>query len=297
MIFLAIAVPLVGVLIYFLADDALIRVDSGSLGLLVIKGRATDKTLLPGPHFIPAFRRMTVEEYPSLELSYRAGDVDPLGEVASEVQQSGPAVRVTLGDGAEAAIAFTVRFKLVPEKLRAIHERFGGDGIWSAVRDLSASAARTAVAVPDLGFDNLRPPGRTALRDLLAQAVTESLGEAGFDVTLFSLGETDTGSSNDAVQAAIRARLELEREDAEAPLRLARARNDAALHPFVTGDASSVALRYRENEVWRDLAKLLADRAVLAPPSPRSTPAEPAALGGSEPDDGEQEADGAEAGE
>ena len=41
MIFLAIAVPLIGVLVYFLADDALIRVDAGSLGLLVIKGRAT----------------------------------------------------------------------------------------------------------------------------------------------------------------------------------------------------------------------------------------------------------------
>src|SRR5207344_1402597 len=71
MIFIAIVVPIVGALIYFLADDALIRVDPGKLGLLVIKGRATDKTLQPGPHFVPAFRRMTVEEYPSLELSYR----------------------------------------------------------------------------------------------------------------------------------------------------------------------------------------------------------------------------------
>ncbi len=45
MIFVAIVVPVVGILVYFLADDALIRVDPGKLGLLVIKGRATDKTL------------------------------------------------------------------------------------------------------------------------------------------------------------------------------------------------------------------------------------------------------------
>ena len=88
MIFIAIVVPIVGALTYFLADDALIRVDAGKLGLLLIKGRATDKTLLPGPHFVPAFRRMTVVEYPSLELSFRAGDVDPSGEVESDTTAS-----------------------------------------------------------------------------------------------------------------------------------------------------------------------------------------------------------------
>ena len=120
MIFIAIVVPVVGALIYFLADDALIRVDPGKLGLLVIKGRATDKTLQPGPHFVPAFRRMTVVEYPSLELSFRAGDFDASGDVDSDFQHSGPAVRATLGDGADASIAFTVRFRLDPVALRAI---------------------------------------------------------------------------------------------------------------------------------------------------------------------------------
>ncbi len=77
-------------------------------------------------------------------------------------------------------------------------------------------------------------------------------------MTLFSLGNTDLGAANELVQATIRARLELEREEAEAPVRLARARHDAELQPFVTGDASGVALRYRENEVWRDVARLMA---------------------------------------
>ena len=263
MIFIAIVVPVVGILVYFLADDSLIRVDPGKLGLLVVRGRATNKTLTPGPHFVPAFRRMTVEEYPSLELSFRAGDFDLSGDVESDIQRSGPAVRATLGDGAEASIGFTVRFRLDPEALRAIHERFGQAGIWSAIRDLSTSAVRSVVADPDVGLDSLRAPGRSDLGEKLQGAIGGALRTSGFETTLFSLGATELGSSNEIVQATIRARLELEREDAEAPVRLARARHDAELQPFVSGDAAGVALRYRENEVWQDLARLIATRSLV----------------------------------
>ena len=286
MIFLAIVVPVVGVLIYFLADDALIRVDPGKLGLLVIKGRATDKTLMPGPHFVPAFRRMTVEEYPSLELSYRAGDFDPSGDVESDVQHAGPAVRVTMGDGAEATIAFTVRFRLDPEALRAIHERFGQVGIWSAIRDLSTSAVRSTVADPAVGIEKARVPERSNLAEDLRESIGASLRSAGFELTLFSLGNTDLGAVDEVVQATIRARLDLEREEAEAPVRLARVRNDADLQPFVTGDASGVALRYRENEVWRDLARMIAaDRGLMMSVPSRQPATAIAESTTSEPDD------------
>ena len=44
----------------------------GSLGLVMSRGKATDRSLLPGGHFVFAFRRVIIEEYPSVELAYRA---------------------------------------------------------------------------------------------------------------------------------------------------------------------------------------------------------------------------------
>jgi SPFH domain / Band 7 family len=295
MIFVAIVVPVVGILVYFLADDALIRVDPGKLGLLVVRGRATNKTLQPGPHFVPAFRRMTVEEYPSLELSFRAGDFDASGDDVSDIQHTSPAVRATLGDGAEASIAFTLRFRLDPLALRAIHERFGQDGIWVAIRDLSTSAVRSAVADPDVGLDNLRPPERTNLGEKLQESIGVAIRGAGFEMTLFSLGNADLGVADELVQATVRARLELEREEAEAPVRLARARHDAELQPFVTGDASGVALRYRENEVWRDVARLMAAERQLVMHAPtRQLATEITESTRSEPDDSDAAAEESE---
>ena len=292
MIFIAIVVPIVGALIYFLADDALIRVDPGKLGLLLIKGRATDKTLLPGPHFVPAFRRHSVEEYPSLELSYRAGDFDPLSHVESDFQHTSSPVRSILGDGADVSIAFTLRFRLDPVALRAIHERFGQDGIWAAVRDLSTSAVRSVVADPQISLDNLRVPGRSDLGEKLKESIGGALRSAGFDMTLFSLGDTDLGEADELIQATILARLELEREEAEAPVRLARARHDAELQPFVTGDVSGLALRYRENEVWRDVARLMAaDRGLVMSAPTRQRPTETTESTRSEPDDIAEEAE------
>ena len=202
------------------------------------------------------------------------------------MQHSGPSVRATLGDGADALIAFTIRFRLDPDALRAIHERFGQDGIWSAIRDLSTSAVRAAVSQPDVGLDDLRTPERSNLGEKLRESIGGALREAGFVTTLFSLGNTDLGAAEEIVQATIRARLELEREEAEAPVRLARARHDAELQPFVTGDPSGVAMRYRENEVWRDVARLMAvDRSLVMSAPTRQLITEAIESASSEPDD------------
>src|SRR3569623_649628 len=61
-----------GLLAWAVLANSLVRVPSGSLGLLMAKGRATGQTLLPGPHVVFALRRRMVEEYPSVELAYRA---------------------------------------------------------------------------------------------------------------------------------------------------------------------------------------------------------------------------------
>jgi hypothetical protein len=53
----------------------------------------------------------------------------------------------------------------------------------------------------------------------------------------------------------VRARYELEREQADAATRLARARNDAELAPLVEGIPVDVVMRYRETELWREVAQ------------------------------------------
>ena len=61
-ILLILLVPIIGILIWVIIAASVVRVPSGSLGLLMVKGKATDTTLPPGYHFIFAFRRRIVEE-------------------------------------------------------------------------------------------------------------------------------------------------------------------------------------------------------------------------------------------
>jgi hypothetical protein len=68
-----VVLPIIGLLAWLLLAASFVRVPSGSLGLVMIKGKATDKALPPGGHFVPALRRQMIEEYPSVELAYRAG--------------------------------------------------------------------------------------------------------------------------------------------------------------------------------------------------------------------------------
>ena len=66
-IFAAIAIPILGVIAWVVLDDSFVRIEPGQLGLLLVKGRATDIALQPGPHWVPALRRRTIETYPSVE--------------------------------------------------------------------------------------------------------------------------------------------------------------------------------------------------------------------------------------
>src|SRR5436309_425762 len=108
-VFLALAIPLLGVLAWILLNDSLIRIEPGRLGLLLVKGQATDTALLPGPHFVPTFRRRMVQEYPSLALTYRAEESGGR-QVPTALERVGPPLRVLLGDRVEVTLSYTVRF-------------------------------------------------------------------------------------------------------------------------------------------------------------------------------------------
>lgn len=266
-IFAAIGLPLLGFLGWLLLSDAIVRIEPGRLGLLLVHGKSTDTSLLPGAHFVPAFRRRMVVEYPSLELTYRAVTT-PTADIARELERTGPAPQLSLGDRSTVTLSFTVRFRLQLGALQTVHDCFGPDGFWSAAADECTRTIRDVLAGSSFGIDDLFGSGRADVEAALESAVSAALDQLGFDVRMFALGDLDLGPTGEVIQATLRARLWVEREEAEAALRLARVRNDAELHPFLTNAATDAALRYREVDVWRDVLQGASDRSpILSSPS------------------------------
>lgn len=286
-ILLVLLIPMIGFLIFIIVMASLVRVPSGSLGLVMVKGRATDRALLPGAHFLPAIRRRLVEEYPSIELAYRAGVQADTQDTTSDrprafdkagatsrfqhLDQSGPPLTVALGDRSTATVSITTRFQLIPERLRIVHERFGPNGIFGIVRDESSRAVMNTLGDPEFGVDSLFGSAREATEQRLTTAVSEALEPDGIRVTALVLGTVDFGRTGEVIQATVRARHELEREQAEAATRLARALNDTDLQQKITstGDA---AWRYRETDLWRDLVQRTGALSVALRAGPGLTP-------------------------
>jgi hypothetical protein len=249
-IVLVVAIPMIAVVVWLVVAASLVRVPSGSLGLLMVKGRATDTALLPGPHFVPALRRKMVEIYPAVELTYRAGG--PASADGDALERSGPPLEVTLGDRTRATVPFTVRFRLIPDKLRQVHERYGPNGVFGVVRDATSAAVSAALRDPAVGIDDMFGAPLEVCQKSVGAAVAEALDASGFELSVFLLGAAEFGRTGDVIQATLRARHELEREQAEAPTRLARAANDANLQENLTL-SNEDAWRYRETDLWGEL--------------------------------------------
>lgn len=158
-----------------------------------------------------------------------------------------------LGDRAEAKVGYTVRFRLVRDQLRLVHDRFGTTGYWSAVRDNVGAALAVALAQPDVTLDSLHPGQRQELEQQLKQRLAETLAADGMELAGFSLGAVDLGRAGETVQATLRARLGLAREEANAALQRLRVQHDAELTSRLA-EVGETPLRYREAEMWRDLA-------------------------------------------
>lgn len=282
-IFLILILPALGLLIWIIVAASLVRVPSGSLGLVMSRGKATDRTLAPGSHFVFALRRVIIEEYPSVELAYRAdglGDNEQVGFKRSlgdrrvsrgsfdRLEVSGPTLQVTLGDRTEATVVVTVRFQLLPENLKQVHERYGPNGVFGVVRDVSTRAVLSTLAEHHDGIEQFFGAQRRECEQRLATAARDALEADGISMTGFVLGAVDLGRTGEVVQATVRARYELERERAEAETRTLRAQNDADLQKHVTPNDD--AWRYRETDLWRELVARTAglNVAVAARPLP-----------------------------
>jgi regulator of protease activity HflC (stomatin/prohibitin superfamily) len=254
-VFLVFALPIIGFLVWVLLEKSFVRIPMGKLGLIVVRGKATDKVLLPGNHFVPSFRRMMVEEYPSLELSYLAGEDATLTEDEASLQHVDPPLRATLGDRADVTVRYTVRFRLMPDHLKSIHERFGHNGLWAIVRDQSRASVIEVLSRPEFGTEDAFGPARGSLEDALGTAAREVMADEGFVMTMFSLRAVDLGRTGEVIQATVRARAELEREGAAAATRLARARNDAELYVQLGATLTDEVLRHQQIDVWRELVE------------------------------------------
>ena len=110
------------------------------------------------------------------------------------------------------------------------------------------------LADPEFSVDNLFGAAREKAEDGLADVVGQALEADGIRVTKFVLGTVDLGRTGEIIQATVRARHELEREQAEAATRLARALNDVELQEKLTSSGDA-AWRYRETDLWRDLVQ------------------------------------------
>jgi regulator of protease activity HflC (stomatin/prohibitin superfamily) len=273
-ILIILVLPMVGLLFWALLRSSFVRVPSGNLGLVLIKGRATDKSLLPGAHFVPALRRHMIEQYPSVEMSFRAdGTVldPPAADAAAPLTDSAPALTVMLGDRSLVTVAVTVRFRVEPDQLRLVHERFGPKGIFTVVRDETARAVLRALGAPDIEVRDLLGSARVDTEGRLTTAVADALHADGIELTALTLGIVDLGRTGEIVQAIARAGYELEKEEAESRTRLARARNDAELQAHLAA-GTDAAWRYRSPDLLRDLAQRAINVSVNLPSDQQQIP-------------------------
>ena len=250
-ILLILLIPAIGLLLWVILAASFVRVPTGNLGLLIVHGRATDTTLPPGLHFVFALRRRMVVMYPAVEMTYRAGGGEEAADQAG-LDSAGPAVSLFLGDRTSVTLSYTVRFRLLPDQLRLVHERYGPGGIFGMVRDRSTQVIISALGRTEIAVDDLFGPSRDVSQQAISSELAEVLKADGLELSTFLLGTSELGRTGEVIQAISRARHELEQERVDAATRLARAANDLELEDSkaTTGEA---AWRYRETDLWREL--------------------------------------------
>lgn len=255
-----VGIVVVASLVWFVLLETSVTVEPGTIALLLKRGRATSRALSPGRHFMQPWRKAMVQIYPSTELAFVAGGRP---SVDARVEYVDDPLRVYLADKAVADLSFTVRCQLDPAKLKDIHNQFGPEGIWTALRDTTRTSLLTEASKGDISVGDVFGDGLSKLEDRFSTALGAALGASGFELKMFSLRTIDLGETGEVIQATVRAEAELEREQAMARVRKVRLENDVALQDLAADVDADVMLRYRQIEAWRDiLQRWDGDRAV-----------------------------------
>lgn len=245
-----VGVVVVASLVWFVLLETSIRVEPGTIALLLNRGKATSRALKPGRHFMQPWRKVMVQIYPSTELAFVAGgrpSIDPRVEYVDDP------LRVHLADRAVADVSFTVRCQLDTGKLKEVHNQFGPEGLWTALRDTTRSCLLTEASKGDITVGDVFGDGFPKLEARFAKSLDKALSASGFELKLFSLRSIDLGETGEVIQATVRAEAELEREQAMAKVRKVRLENDVAMQDLAGDVDADVMLRYRQIEAWRDI--------------------------------------------
>lgn len=225
-------------------------VEPGTIALLLKRGKATGRALTPGRHLIQPWRKAVVQVYPSRELTLVAGG---RGIGDPRVEYVDDPLRVHLDDRAFAQLSYTLRCQLDTGKLKDVHNQFGPEGLWAALRDVTRSAVLAEICHRSVTVDDVYGAGFSELEQRLTMALDAALGTAGFELKTFTLREVDLGETGEVIQSIVRADTELELEAALARVRKARLENDAEMSSLLDGIDGDVLLRYRQIESWRDM--------------------------------------------
>lgn len=272
-VLLVIGLPLLAFAVWQLLQEALVRIDSGSVGLLIVRGKATDKILTPGAHFVWPFRHQMIQGYPLRELTYLTADDGG----ADATDFADPPLLARLGDRTAVGVYYTIRFRIRPDGLRELHERVGPDGLKRLVRDQSRRLIIEELASDTYGIDDAFGAARDQLEAKLAARVVELFQEDGFEVGMFNLRGIDFGSVNEVIAATVRAKVGLELEKADARVRKLRVDNEAKTTAQLASSLTDAVLRYRQLELGREalqrwdgrivIGDATAARAVASPPA------------------------------
>jgi regulator of protease activity HflC (stomatin/prohibitin superfamily) len=236
--------------VWLVLIETSIRVDPGTLVLLLKRGKATGRALEPGRHFIQPWRKVMVQVYPSRELALLAGGA---GTGDTRVDAVDEPLRVHLGDKTFARLSYTVRCQLDTGTLKHVHEQFGPEGIWAALRDTVRRTLLVEAGRDEMSVDDAFGARFTAFEQRCSKELHTALAAIGFELTMFSLREIDLGETGEVIQSTLRADAELAREQAFARVRTARLENDAEMRGLAGDVGDELLLRYRQIEAWRDL--------------------------------------------
>jgi regulator of protease activity HflC (stomatin/prohibitin superfamily) len=261
-VLLVILLPMLAFGVWQLLQEALVRVDSGTVGLLIVRGKASERTLVPGVHFVWPFRQQMIQGYPLRDLTYLTAD-----DAVEASDFSDPPLHARLGDRTRVAVCYTVRFRIRPDDLYGIHERVGPDGIKRLVRDVSRQVIIEELAGEAYGLDHAFASARQELEQALIARLTERFREHGFDVAMFNLRTIDLGPVNDVIDATVRAKAELELERVAAVTRNLRVKNEAATSTQLAKTLTDRVLRYRQLELGREALQRWDGRIVINDPS------------------------------
>jgi regulator of protease activity HflC (stomatin/prohibitin superfamily) len=247
-VLVVVGLPLLIFALWWVLQELRVSIESGSVALVLQRGVATEKVLQPGLHLLRPYKKRTMQIYPLRELTYLAGPGQQ--PEASDLQDE--PLELHLGDRTAVAVSYTVRFRIRPEKLRDLHERVGPLGIKSVVRDRSRQVLMDRLGEAGTTYADLFGEARAALQTALSEQLGTALEGESLELVLFTLRDVDLGETGEMVQAAVRGRAELEREEAAAAVRLARVRNENEINTLLVGGLADEVIRYRQIELWRE---------------------------------------------